>query len=51
MIRHPKGQKISYYINTLLEAAEIADIYQLTPDELPITLTLATCTDNTLKPQ
>ena len=40
---------MSYYINTLLEAANIADIYQLTPDKLLITLTLATCTDDALK--
>ena len=40
---------MSYYINTLLEAADIANIYQLTLDELLFTLTLATCTDDTLK--
>ena len=38
-----------YYINTLLEAADIANIYQLTLDELLIRLTLATCTDDALK--
>ena len=40
---------LQYYINTLLEAADIANIYQLTLDELLFTLTLATCTDDTLK--
>ena len=38
-----------YNIDTLLEAVDIADIYKLTPDELLITLTLATSTDNALK--
>ena len=37
------------YINTLLDAAVIANIYQLTPDELLIILMLATCTDDMLK--
>ena len=40
---------MSHYISTLLEAADIANIYMLTPDELLITLTLATCTDDALK--
>ena len=40
---------MSHFINTLLEAADIANIYKLTPDKLLITLTLATCTDDTLK--
>ena len=47
MMRQPKGKTMSYYINTLLEAADIADIYELTPDKLLIMLTLATCTDDT----
>ena len=38
-----------FYINTLLEAADIANIYELTPDELFITLTLVTCTDDAHK--
>ena len=45
MMRQPKGKMMSHYISTLLEAADIANIYTLTPDELLITLTLATCTD------
>ena len=32
-----------------MEAADIANIYELTPDELLITLTLANCTDDALK--
>ena len=39
---------MSYCINTLLDAAYIVDICQLTPDKLLITLTLATCTDDAL---
>ena len=49
MMQQPKRKTMSFYINTLLEAADIADIYQLTPDKLLITLTLATCTDDALK--
>ena len=49
MMRQPKGKTMSFYINTLLEAADIANIYELTPDKLLITLTLAVCTDNALK--
>ena len=49
MIRQPKGKTMSHYINTLLEVADIANIYELTPDKLLITLTLATCTDDALK--
>ena len=40
---------MSHYINTLLKAADIANIYELTPDKLLITHTLATCTDDALK--
>ena len=39
MMRQPKDKTMSHYINTLLEAAEITNIYELMPDELPITLT------------
>ena len=49
MMRQPKSKSMSHYINTLLEAAEIANIYELTPDKLLIILTLATCTDDALK--
>ena len=42
MMQQLKGKTMSFYINALLEAADIADIYQLTPDKLLITLTLAT---------
>ena len=49
MMRQPKGTTMLFYINTLLEAADIVNIYNLTPDELLITLTLATCTDDALK--
>ena len=49
MIRQPKGKTMSHYINTLLEVADIANIYELMPDELLITLTLATRTDYALK--
>ena len=31
MMRQPKGKTMYYYTNTQLEAADIADIYQLTP--------------------
>ena len=48
-MRQPKGKTVSHYINTLLEVADIANIYELIPDELLITLTLTTCTDNMLK--
>ena len=40
---------MSFHINNLLEAADIAKIYKLKPDELLITLTLATCMDDILK--
>ena len=49
MMRQPKSKSMSQYINTLLEAAEIANIYELTPDKLLITLTLSTCTDDAPK--
>ena len=49
MMRQPKGKPISIYINTLLEAADFADIYQLATDKILITLTLATCKDDALK--
>ena len=39
MIPQPKGKTMLVYISTLLEAADIANIYELTPDELLITLT------------
>ena len=45
MMRQPKGKTMSHYINTLLEAATIANFYELMPDKLLITLTLATRTD------
>ena len=48
MIRQPKGKTMSHYINTLLEAAAIANIYKLTPDEPLITLAVTTCTDDAL---
>ena len=48
-MRQPKGKTMSDYINTLVEAADIADIYELTPNELLITLTFATFTDDGLK--
>ena len=48
-MRQPKGKTMSYYIKTLLEVADIANIYQLSLDKLLITLTLATRTDNRLK--
>ena len=40
---------MSHYINTLLEVANVANIYELTSNALLITLTLATCTDDALK--
>ena len=49
MMQQPNWKMMSYYNNTLLKAANIADIYQLTPDELLISFTLATCTDDVLK--
>ena len=33
MMRQPKGKTMSHYIYTLLEAADIANIYELTPNE------------------
>ena len=49
MMRQPKGKPMSIYINKLLEAADFADIYQLTMDKILITLTLATCKDDNMK--
>lgn len=50
MMRQPyKGKTMSYYLNTLQEAADIVDIYQLTLYKLLITLTLANCLDEALK--
>ena len=40
---------MSFYIYTVLEATNIAEIYRLTSDKLLITLTLTTCTDDALK--
>ena len=40
MMRQPKGKMVSYYINILLEAANITDIYQLTPDQPHARMTL-----------
>ena len=31
MMRQPKGKTMSHYINTLLEVADIANSYKLTP--------------------
>ena len=39
MMQQPKGKTMSFYINPLLEAADIANNYELTPDKLLITLT------------
>ena len=39
MMPQPKGKIMLFYINTPLKAADIANIYELTPDELLITLT------------
>ena len=49
MMQQHKGKTMSFHINNLLEAADIAKIYKLKPDELLITLTLATCMDDILK--
>ena len=49
MMQQPKGKTMSHYISMLLEAADIANIYELMPDKLLITLTLATCTDDALR--
>ena len=49
MMRQPKKKTMSHYINTLLEATDIANVYDLTPNELLITLTPATCTDDALQ--
>ena len=49
MMRQPKGKTMLFNINTLLEAADIANIYELPPDKLLNALMLATCTDDALK--
>ena len=40
---------MSTFLNTMLDAADMANIYTMTTDELMITLAIAACTDESLR--
>ena len=40
---------MSAFLNAMLDAADMANIYTMTTDELMITLSFAACTDESLR--
>ena len=48
-MRQPKGKSMSTFYNSLLDAADTANIYTMTTAELIITLSIAACTDDLLR--
>ena len=48
-MKQPRGKSMSSFYNSLLDAADTANIYTMTTAELIITLTIAACTDDLLR--
>ena len=48
-MHQPKGESMSSFFNSLLDAADTANVYTMTTAELIITLTIAACTDGLLR--
>ena len=48
-MRQPKGKSMSTFYNSLLDAADTANIYTMSTAELIITLSIAACTDDLLR--
>ena len=44
-----RGKPMSAFLNAMLDAADMANIYTMTTDELMITLSFAACTDESLR--
>ena len=48
-MKQPRGKPMSTFLNTMLDAADMANIYTMSTDELMITLAIAACTDENLR--